>query len=553
MILHTPIPRRALAVGAIGLAGALLLSACASPAATESAATGEPVEGGTLVYLEHQPFTNLYPPAAGFYPNGAIINNVADRLVYQNPETLEFEPWVATSWEVNADATQYTFELRDDVTFSDGSPLDAEVVAKNFDLFGLGDADRSLTVSEAVNNYASSEVVDDDTVIFHFSAPAPGFLQATSTINSGLLSSETLDKNLEGFGAGSAQEIIGSGPFTVTAEELGSQLTLTAREDYDWAPESMDHSGRARIDTVQIVVTPESAVRAGSLVSGQGDVARVIEPQDEALVTSAGYTLDAPKTNGVNNALNLRFRNELLSDIRVRQAIVAAVDREGLVDALFGENYPIATSTIASTAPGYIDTSEYYVYDPEKAADLLDEAGWTLGADGVRSKDGVRLSLVASEASAQTRSFDTLTLVSQQLGEVGIEMTIMREGTGDYAAAILDSDRIQVQHSLVGRADMDVIKSQYYSTNRNIVLNLDREDSSIGDPKLEELLAAVASTPDPEARVLASQAAQQYIAEQAYVVPFYEDPQVYGIAPYIHDMSYESVARPSFYEVWTSK
>jgi peptide/nickel transport system substrate-binding protein len=544
--------RRATLITATTAVGALLLSGCASGAA-ESAESGEPVQGGSMVYLEQAAYTSLYPPAGGFYPNGGIINNVADRLVYQNPETLEFEPWIATSWEVNADATEYTFELRDDVTFSDGTPLDAAVVAKNFDLYGLGDSERALTVSEAVNNYASSEVVDDDTVTFRFSASSPGFLQATSTITSGLLSSETLDKDLEGFGAGTAAEIIGSGPFTVTAEELGTQITLSARSDYDWAPESMNHSGAAYLDTVQFIVTPETSVRTGSLISGQGDVARQIEPQDEAQVTGAGYTLDAAQTNGVNNGLYLRFRNPMLADLAVRQAIVAGVDRPAIVEALFGENYTVATSTLSSTALGYVDTSDAYDYDPEKAAELLDAAGWTLGSDGIREKGGVKLSLTANESSAQTRSFDMLTLISQQLKEIGIDMQIMRMGAGDYASALLDADRVQINHSMVGRADLDVIKSMFYSTNRNIVLNLDRDDSSIGDPELDALLLAVSSTADPTARLAASAAAQEYIAAQAYAVPIYEDPQVFGIAPYIHGMAYESVGRPSFYGVWNSK
>src|SRR5690625_4552674 len=87
-------------------------------------------EGGSLVYLEHASFATLYPPEGGTYQNGGIINNIADRLVYQDPETLEFEPWLAKSWEINDDATTFRFTLRDDVTFSDGSPLTADVVAK---------------------------------------------------------------------------------------------------------------------------------------------------------------------------------------------------------------------------------------------------------------------------------------------------------------------------------------------------------------------------------------------------------------------------------------
>ena len=201
--MSTPRTRRLALAGTAALAAIALLASCAGQsAATDDAAAGDPVEGGTLTYLEHQAHTTLYPPQAGFYPNGGIVNNITARLTWQDPESLEIEPWVATEWTVNADATEYTFDLRDDVTFSDGTPLDAAAVAKNFDTYGLGNKELGLTISEAINNYASSEVVDADTVTFHFSAPAPGFLQATSTINSGLLSPATLDRKLEDFGAG---------------------------------------------------------------------------------------------------------------------------------------------------------------------------------------------------------------------------------------------------------------------------------------------------------------------------------------------------------------
>ena len=180
-MVRTPSPRRAALAGIV--ASALALTACsASEASGPAAGTDGPVSGGTLTYLEHQAYTTLYPPSAGFYPNGALVNNLTARLLHQDPETLELEPWIATALpEVNDDATEYTFDIRTDVTYSDGTPLTAENVVANLDLFGLGDQDRALIVSEAINNYERGEVVDDDTVRFHFSAPAPGFPHAEST------------------------------------------------------------------------------------------------------------------------------------------------------------------------------------------------------------------------------------------------------------------------------------------------------------------------------------------------------------------------------------
>ncbi|MFJ4174644.1 TIGR04028 family ABC transporter substrate-binding protein [Microbacterium sp. NPDC089696] len=537
---------RAAAV-ALPLALAAGLAACASsPAPSDpNADAGDPVTGGTLTYLEHQTYTNLYPPQAGFYPNGGLVNNIAARLTWQNPESLEIEPWIASDWTVNEDATEYTFDLRPDVTFSDGTPVDAAAVAKNFDTYGLGDAERGLTVSEAINNYASSEVVDDDTVVFRFTAPSPGFLQATSTINSGLLSPETLDGTIEDFGAGNAEEIIGAGPFTISDEKLGTELTLNARDDYAWAPESAENQGRPYVDAVHLIVTPEDSVRIGSLLAGQADYVRYVQAFDEDRVESAGFSLYAPQTRGVNNAISLRPQNPLLGDLKVRQALVAAVDAHEVVDTLFTENYPVATSVLSAEALGYKDESEHYAYDPDKAEELLDEAGWTPGSDGVREKAGQRLAITVYEAAPQPLSKQTLELVAQQLAKVGVELTVKPADAGTYATDIRDPEITGFYHSMVGRADLDVIKSQYYTKNRDVLIS--------DDAQLDSLLEAVASEPDPDKRVLASQAVQDYIAEQAYVIPLFEEPQVYGAATYVHGVAFESVGRPTFSGVWLAE
>ncbi|MEZ3159001.1 TIGR04028 family ABC transporter substrate-binding protein [Microbacterium sp. BWT-B31] len=540
-----PALRAAAALAAVALASTL--ASCASGAAPTSSdePAGEPVTGGAVTYLEHQTYTNLYPPQAGFYPNGGIVNNITARLTWQNPETLEIEPWIATEWTVNDDATEYTFELRHDVTFSDGTPIDAAAVAKNFDTYGLGNPDLGLTVSEAINNYASSEVVDADTVTFHFSASAPGFLQATSTINSGLLSPGTLDLSLEEFGAGNATDIVGSGPFVITDEKLGTELTFAARDDYDWAPANSEHQGRAYVDEIHLIVTPEDSVRIGSLLAGQADYIRYVQAFDEARVESSGFDLYAPQTRGVNNSLSLRFTNPLLSDIRVRQALVAGVDAQEVVDTIFTTNYPKATSALSSSALGYKDESKYYAYDPKKAAKLLDEAGFTPGADGIREKDGERLSLTVYEAQPQPLSKQTLELVAQQLKKIGVELNVKAADAGTYAEDIKDPLKTPLYHSMVGRADFDVIKSQFFTKNRNVLLS--------DDAKLDELLSAVASEPDSDKRVAATQAVQDYLAEQAYVIPLFEEPQVYGAAPYVHGIQFESVGRPLFYDVWLDK
>jgi peptide/nickel transport system substrate-binding protein len=225
-----------------------LVAGCSATFGTALAQTGAPVKGGTLVYLEAQPHTNLYPPAGGFYPNGGVLNQITDKLTYQNPKTLEIEPWLAESWTINADLTEYTFKLRPGVTFSDGTPLNAEVVARNFDVYGLGNAQQKFPVSEVINNYDHSKVIDDLTVTFTFKKPSPGFLQGTSVIGSGVVALSTLDRNFEELG--DATRIIGSGPYVVQSEKLGKEVVLKARDDYNWAPKSSAHQGRAYLDSI---------------------------------------------------------------------------------------------------------------------------------------------------------------------------------------------------------------------------------------------------------------------------------------------------------------
>jgi peptide/nickel transport system substrate-binding protein len=189
------------AVGIPVLALGVLLAGCSKKDAPASATASDgPVQGGTLVYLEQQAHTNLYPPAGGFYPNGGVLNQITDKLTYQDPKTLEIQPWIAESWEVNATATEYTFKLRKGVTFSDGTPLDATAVAKNFDTYGLGNKELRHPVSEVINNYEKSEVLDPLTVKFTFKKPSPGFLQGTSVIGSGLVSLATLARPFEELG-----------------------------------------------------------------------------------------------------------------------------------------------------------------------------------------------------------------------------------------------------------------------------------------------------------------------------------------------------------------
>ena len=535
------ISRRILAALAL-VTGLSLVGACVS---TTSA---RPPEDNRLTYLEPIFFATLYPPGAGFYPNGAVVTNIADRLLYQDPDTLELSPWIATSLpEVNEDATEYTFHIRTDVTYSDGTPLTAENVVRNFDLYGLGDSERMLTSSEQITNYERGEVIDEDTVRFHFSAPAPGFAQATSSFNAGLLADATLELANDGFAPGNATGVIGSGPFVITHEELGTRLVLDAREDYDWAPPAHPHQGPALLDGIDYVLASEDSVRVGGLVAGQADVARQIEAPVEKHLQEQGINVTWHGTNGVNNTLSFRFMHPHLRDIRMRQALIHAIDREEIMHTLFSDSYVPATSALAHTALGYQEQEDAYVHDAARAKELLDELGWVPGPDGIRTRDGERLSFTINEAVPQPRSREIITKIQEQLRRVGVEIHL---NPGDNATQNADSKdyrKIQIRHTMVGRADYDVIKSMWHSTNRNELLN--GSDDTVHDQHLDDMLHDIASLAAEEDRAAKTREVQDYLTEQAYILPLFEEPVVYGVQPHVHGFQPESIGRPSFYGV----
>ncbi|WP_269933726.1 TIGR04028 family ABC transporter substrate-binding protein [Serratia liquefaciens] len=529
-----------------GITVALGLTVAATPALAS-------VQGGTLIYLEQQAHTNLYPPSGGFYPNGGILNQITDKLTYQNPKTLEIEPWIAESWSSNADKTEYTFKLRPGVTFSDGTPLDANAVAKNFDTYGLGNKEKRLPVSEVINNYDRSEVIDPLTVKFYFKRSSPGFLQGTATIGSGLVSLSTLNRNYDELG--DSRHIIGSGPFVVSAETLGREVDLSVRKDYRWGPAKLTQQGRANLDGIKVIVTGEDSVRIGALQAGQADFIRQIQAYDEKQTQDQGFTIYAAPTRGVNDSVAFRPDNPLVSDLRVRQALLHATDSKQIVETLFSVNYPQAKSVIASSAAGFVDLSAKLKFDPELANRLLDEAGWKKGGDGLREKDGKKLLLNVYESLPQPQNKAVLQLVSQQWGKVGARLNILAGDAGSKVADNLDPQKTPAAVVEVGRADPDVIKSQFYPTNRDALLQQGGtgKNSAFKDDKLNALLLGIASEVDAQKRLQIAGEAQNYLLDQAYVIPFFEEPQVFAGAPYLKGVSFEAVGRPSFYGAWLEK
>ncbi|MDR1634188.1 MAG: TIGR04028 family ABC transporter substrate-binding protein [Bifidobacteriaceae bacterium] len=527
---------------------AFTLTACGGQnAPTGDGASGSsPVQGGQLVFLESQFPTCFYAGGSGYYPVATLLNILGDKLTFQDPQTREISPWLATAWEINPDATEYTFTLRDDVTFSDGTPLTASVVALNFDHFGQGDEDLGLSAQEFVSNYVRSEVVDDQTVKFYFSQPSPGFLQATAVVGAAIMAEKTAKLPYED--QCQLKNLVASGPFTFESEVPEQEYTLTARQDYDWAPKVSQHQGRAYLDSVKVVVTPENNVRVGALTSGQAHAVRAVDVYDVPALEAAGQTVHYAPTNGVNPQYALRPAHRLLADKRVRQALIKATDSAALAETIYQGRFKRATSVLSSGATGYVDLSTALEYDPDEARRLLEEAGWEVGPDGFRTKDGETLELTTWVGAVFPQNQQLNELVAKQWEEVGVKLLVDTPDAATATAGQRDPQQLPVAITHVGRVDPDVLKSDFHSESARNALAFTAETA---DPQLDQLLEDLSTKTTNEEREQQAEAVQRYIIEeQAYTVPLYELPQTYATAPGVHGLAWEPVGRVRLYDVW---
>jgi peptide/nickel transport system substrate-binding protein len=534
--------RRGLPVAATGLALALGLAACSgSDAATGSdPASGTPIRGGTLsIDVASTPLC-LDPQNNNSNGNTAISRGLVDSLTDQDPATGKAVPWLASSFTVNANATEFTFTLRPHATFSDGSPVDAAAVKANFDsIVRLGATD--AVGSSYLAGYTGTTVVGPLVARVTFSAPNAQFLQATSTAALGLLSPASLAATPQQRCQG--QDLYGSGPFTL-ASQTPSEIRLVRRADYDWGSSLWHHQGAAYLAGIDYDVVPEDSVRTGGLASGQVDGVIGVEATDQKTLGSAGLDWLVRAVPGVTFNMTANTTHPIVSDPLVRQAIELGVNRSQIVSTLLSSSYKPATSILSSSTPGYADLSADLAYDPTKAETLLQGDGWTVGSGGIRVKNGKRLQVQVIYPGVDTASAQVLQLVQQQLAQIGVDLVLDGLPLNQLAPDQNAGDYDLLWFSLT-RADPDILRTVYSVTQK------DRAYLPTGNP-LETLLDEQAATENPTTRQALVASAQKLIVQQAYSIPIYEAAQVDGFAASVHGAALDASAQPELFDAWLS-
>jgi peptide/nickel transport system substrate-binding protein len=533
----TSVPKqRRAAIAAAVLASALALTACSSGAgASDPSAT--PVAGGTLkVDLSAAP--NCLDPAVALSANErAVVRASVDSLLDMDTDGT-LVPWLAESWDVNADATQVVFHLRDGVTFSDGTPLTAEAVKSTFDFIKQQLGSKSSRGNGYLSSYTGTTVVDDLTAQVDFSAPAVQFIAGAATTTLGIISPESATKTPEARCAG---DYIGTGPFTLEEYNQGQGATVSARPEYDWSSELAAHSGAPYVEGIEYQVVDTSNARDGALTAGQTDVGLDVASQDVPQLEAANVEILVGTLPGMPSSLIVNTTKPGLDDPAVREAMLKGFDREGDVEAVLGEYFNPATSALTSTFPAYKDESDALGYDLDAAEKLLDDAGWEPGADGIREKDGQKLEFSVNYSTAFGAYYTSmLQLFQQHMGDLGIGITLNDLPQANLIATATDKSYDMYATSLTD-ADPDIVRSSM----ANFVF---ADPDLLASTGITELFTRSQGDATAEARNATYGELQDAIIGNALILPYWEGGQIAGVRDGVSGVRQDFLAALNFYD-----
>ncbi|MBB6219404.1 ABC transporter substrate-binding protein [Rhizobium leguminosarum] len=533
--------RRRLLITTSAAAAAVLL---AMKGFTPAQAADSPREGGDITFLIDSLGDTWIPNNSAISSfQGHIWGHVTDKLLYVDAEG-KVSPWLAERWEQNNEATEFTLHLKSGVTFSDGSPLDAAAVVANLDIWYAGRKSEGINpIGLFPKTYDHAEAVDPATVKVFFKKPTLGFIPTLGYHGSILISPKTIAQPAAQ--QADLSKTSGSGPYVVDSWKEGDFVKLTKRKDYNWGPAAVGHTGPAYLDTITYKLVSEPSLRVAAVQSGQADVAYNASPQELESLKADGFTIATPRYLGFVNGWAINTKLAPYDDVKVRQALQAGINRQEIIDTVYTPDWKLATSFIQSNVPGATDQSALLAYNPDKAEQLLDAAGWIKGADGIRAKDGKQLSLTLNSNPylATSKSIDEL--IAQQLGKIGWKVEIRAYDVVTYGQKVKYGGAAVPAYE-VTRSFIDAGTVASILTNANNGENWFALDES--DKTLNDLRDKIASAGSIESRKPLLDDLQKYVLDQGYFIPRTQIVQrIYAQSPKLTGVVYNGVAYASYY------
>jgi peptide/nickel transport system substrate-binding protein len=451
----------------------------------------------------------LNPILRGSITEIFIQNAMFRPLMRANPETLESEPLLAETWEVDDSGAELTVSLREGVEWHDGTPVTADDIKFTFDKVMEPETLTGFTAN--VTDLESVDVVDTHTATFNLSSPSSAFVSSMQIhlIPKHILEDED-DINIAGFN----QNPLGCGPFKFERFVDGDEVTLVANEEY--------FGGRPHLDELIYKVIPDVNVRLAQIRTGEVNVVDAVEPaqleQLEGNPDISIYRMNQTSYFG----FFVNWQKPPFDDIRVRRALNHAVDKQAIVDRVLLGEATLATS-VFPPALDWAHTSdvETQEYDPERAIALLAEAGWEDNdGDGIVEKDGepFQFSLVGDTGSATRRQI--VTLGQQFFIDIGLDVQIEFYEWNDFLENYQwspDKEMTLLWNAFNPPIDPDALARRWHSASGP------RENqTAYNNPRVDELFALAKQEFDQDVRQQHYHEIQRIIAEDVpFVILYY--------------------------------
>lgn len=450
--------------------------------------------------------------------------NIYDRLVdieVKEDGSSEIVPSLAESWEISGDALTYTFHLRQGVKFHNGEELTADDVEYSFT--------RQLSVEGAVNTdflaqikgasqllegtadqLEGFETVDDYTFTITLSEPYVGFLACLSTPGCSIYNREATEAAGDQFGL-DPSVTVGTGPFRLTDWTINDQLVLTRYEDY-W-------KGPSELPGVVIRIVPDTETQRMMFESGELDVVDLDylpDAVDDFTTRYPDQIVSGPRVGTTYFTMNQNI--EPFQDVRVRKAVQMAIDRQAILDALYGGRGQVENGIYPHGLYGFNSSLPEITYDPEEAKALLAEAGY---ANGFEMQ-------IAADSSASDATNQALEIIQAQLGEIGIQAEIQNMDESTWLATRNSGEMGSFMSTWTADYnDPDNFIYTFFGTPENTKLR----SLNYSDTEVMERVQKARTIVDADERIAEYQALEEKIVtEDAAWVPMYSRTHSFAVS-----------------------
>ena len=462
-----------------------------------STATAAPPKDAMVIGLLAEPVT-MDPPQITDLNSTRVIKRLFEGLTAQELGTYKIIPGLAQSWDISKDGLTYTFHLRPNVKFHDGTPLTAEAVKFCFDrqLNDQGPFYATGTypyVKGFLGNVAGVEVVNPTTVQIRLKSPLTPFLQYLAHHSLYIYSPDALKK----WGKDIVKHPVGTGPFKLETWEPGVRVVL-ARNDQYWG-------GAPKVRQAIYVPIIEAQARLSAIKTGEIDLTMDVPPDSLADLRKDPDVVVAETNSSAVWYVALNTRHPALKDKRVRQALNYAVQKEAIIRDILKGTAIVATTPLSPVyGPYHEDKTVRYPYDPEKAKALLKEAGFANGFDVTF--------FVPESGSGMQSPVEMGTVIQANLAAVGVRAKIQTMEWGAYLKEYLDGPDMAEMSWNPSIGDPDHMMYMLLSSDRfPPAFNA----GFYQNPRVDELLRKGRTTIDEKERIPLYREAQRLVVEDA--------------------------------------